>query len=87
MKKAAMNLYQLENKTVDEQFLKGEHIFCDAVLPVENHLAGALKAGARIVVLLSTGKKYMGEVYGFEYQIRNKHAEGKVEITRYPKPA
>lgn len=70
---------------MDELFLKGEPVVCKAVLTTADHSAGVLEIGERIVILLSTGKKYMGEVQSFDFRNNGKFVEGKLEIVRYPK--
>jgi hypothetical protein len=76
-----MKTYQLENKDADERFLKGESIQCPAVMPV----TGLLNPGDRLVILLSNGKKYMGEITNFDHTIKGNHAEGSLQIIRYPR--
>jgi hypothetical protein len=75
--------YQLENKSMDVAFLEGKPVLCDAVIPVSEYERGLLTVGERIVVLLSTGKKYMAEVISFAYRERGSLLEGKLEIMRY----
>lgn len=80
-----MNAYKLDDKEMDKCFLKGDPVICKAVITLSDHASGALKAGEKIVVLLSTGKKYMGEIQNFNFINSNKYLEGRLEIVRYPK--
>lgn len=80
-----MNFYQLENKNIDANFLSGKPVLCDAVITVSDYSSGMLKAGERIVVLLSSGKKFMGEINSSTFKMRGNLAEGKLEIVRYAK--
>jgi hypothetical protein len=76
-----MKTYQLDSNETDKLFLGGESIQCPAVLPV----ADMPKPGERLVILLSNGKKYMGEIRDFDHTISGGHAQGKLRIIRYPK--
>lgn len=78
-----MNAYKLDDAAMDQAFLQGEIVFCQAV--VREAEAINLKNGERIVVMLSNAKKYMGEVLSFTSKIRNGNAEGKLEIIRFPR--
>jgi hypothetical protein len=78
-----MNTYQLDDKTMDDQFLSGKPVACPAVVPAKQ--TEHIQQGQRIVVLLSNGKKYMGEVLVHRYSVRNGVAEGVLEIIRYPR--
>lgn len=80
-----MNAYKLDDRTMDKSFLSGDPIWCDVVLPIADQNSAMLEKGQKIVVLLSTGKKYMGEVVNFDFMRLNKHIKGKLEIIRYPK--
>lgn len=82
---ADMNSYQLENKTMDEDFLNGKTVNCNAVIPVSGYESGMLKEGERIVVLLSIGKKFMGKIMRSSFEKRGNLTEGKLEIIRYTK--
>lgn len=62
-----MNLYKLESKSIDEDFLNGIPIECIAMISVQDYHAGLIKEGDKIVVMLSNGKKYMGKVTGFTF--------------------
>jgi hypothetical protein len=78
-----MNAYQLENKTMDALFLDGKAVTCPAV--IDQKETGVLKEGMRLVILLSNGKKYMGEVTRYTYSVQKGHAVGALEIIRYPR--
>src|SRR5688500_15021335 len=84
-KKNTLYLVKLESKSSDEDFLNGSTVTCDAVIPSSQHQSGVLKEGERIVVLLSNGKKYMGEISSFQYQVKDNRHEGKLELKRYSK--
>jgi hypothetical protein len=79
-----MNAYQLDDKVTDQDFLEGKIVRCKAA--VKEAEATALIAGKRIVILLSSQKKYMGEVVSFHYQIKKGFAEGTMELIRFPRP-
>ncbi len=77
-----MDFYKLDNKEMDEKFLKGISVSCQAVIREEDHLAGKLREGSRIVIMLSNGKKYMGLVEKFSGKTINGFAEGELVIVR-----
>jgi hypothetical protein len=78
-----MNTYQLDDKVMDQKFLSGETVKCKAVIREQE--TDQYKAGTRIVVLLSTGKKYMGEVTDFTWQLQRGYAEGMLTLIRFPR--
>jgi len=73
-----MDYYKLENKEMDETFLKGLQVTCKAVIPEKDYLGDKLKEGSPIVVMLSNGKKYMGQVVGFSGKTLNGFAVGEL---------
>jgi hypothetical protein len=77
-----MNTYQLDDKTMDLDFLSGKPVKCKAVIREQD--TAQLGTGRRIVVLLSNGKKYMGEITDFTCQIRQGYAEGVLTLIRFP---
>lgn len=82
-----MNFYKLDNRSTDDNFLKGNTIQVNAVISMQDYKAGLVKAGDRIVVMLSNGKKYMGNVVTVEFSARdNKNVEGILEIIKYEPP-
>lgn len=79
-----MNLYKLESKSIDEDFLNGIPIECIAMISVQDYHAGLIKEGDKIVVMLSNGKKYMGKVTGFTFSSDDKNAfVGVLGIIKY----
>lgn len=76
-----MKTYQLDNKETDKLFLAGENVQCPAVMVVTD----MPKPGERLVILLSNGKKYMGEIIDFDHSIKGDHAEGQLRVIRYIK--
>ena len=77
-----MDFYKLDHKEMDEKFLQGMPVSCQAVIREEDHLAGKLKEGSRLVVMLSNGKKYMGQVETFFSKTLNGFVEGELVIVR-----
>jgi hypothetical protein len=78
-----MNTYQLDDKATDQEFLDGKTVRCKAT--VKESDSAALTNGSRIVVLLSNGKKYMGEIVSFTYTVKKGHADGTMELIRFPR--
>ena len=81
-----MNIYRLDSKQMDEAFLKGEDVLCEAAVAYKDLSSGMMGEGERIVIALSNGKKYMGKIKGFEYTLVNEVAVGKLKVIRYPAP-
>ena len=77
-----MNSYQLDNKDIDQDFLSGLTVLCKAVLTKADVEANRIKAGDKIVVMLSNRSKYMGKVVNFRYRVTNGRAIGFLEITK-----
>lgn len=78
-----MNSYQLDDKCMDEAFLKGEVVVCGAVIKAGDYNAQKIKPGDAIVVLLSTRAKYSGKVVNFiPDETRGNYILGKLEILR-----
>jgi hypothetical protein len=75
-----MNLYQLESKEMDMNFLRGEVVMCTAIL--KDELLKNIKAGDKIVVQLSNRSKYMGVIKSLDFTTRNGMATGSFEISR-----
>ena len=76
-----MKTYRLDNKETDKLFLAGESVHCPAVTLVTE----IPNPGERLVILLSNGKKYMGEIIAFDHSIEGIHAQGQLRIVRYVK--
>jgi len=77
-----MNYYTLNNKVMDNDFLNGKSIYCNAVLPLTEFTQGRIKEGGKIVVKLSNGRKYMGSVVSFRHTIKKDIVEGELEILK-----
>ena len=77
-----MNVIKLPSKTIDNLFLEGETIACDAVIPVKDLNKGIVNEGQKIVVLLTNRKKYMAKVSAFSYTIVNDYAQGKLYLKK-----
>lgn len=69
---------------MDREFLDGKPVLCDAAIRASEYLSGVLKENEKIVVMLSNGKKYMGQVIRFNHRMQDDYAIGKLEIVRYP---
>jgi hypothetical protein len=78
-----MNSYQLDDKVMDQDFLKGMPVSCKAVVLHTDVKKNNLKAGDRIVVLLSNRAKYMGIIRSVRFETKEKFAECLLEIVRY----
>jgi hypothetical protein len=77
-----MDYYKLDNSDMDEKFLKGDPVNCSAVIREEDFLVGKLHKGSPIVIMLSNGKKYMGQVEKFTYQTFKGCASGQLVVLR-----
>lgn len=77
-----MNAIELTSKPMDNLFLEGETVSCDAVIPVPDLNKGVLNEGQKIVVLLSNRKKYMAKISSFSYEIVEGYAQGKLYLKR-----
>jgi hypothetical protein len=75
-----MNLYQLESKEMDVNFLRGETVKCNAAL--KDELLKNIKPGDKIVVQLSNRSKYMGVIKSLDFTTRNGMATGSFGISR-----
>jgi hypothetical protein len=75
-----MNCYQLESKEMDQAFLIGEVVICEAALPIES--LGTLKEGDKIVIQLSNRSKYMGTIRKLHFAVNGKMATGHMKIVR-----
>jgi hypothetical protein len=78
-----MNAYQLDDKIMDQEFLAGKPVQCKVV--VKEPESARMTAGVRMVVMLSNGKKYMGEIVSFTYTVKKGHADGLLELIRFPR--
>jgi hypothetical protein len=82
-----MNIYKLDRKSTDENFLGGNLIQCNAMISVQDYEAGLIKAGDKIVVMLSNGKKYMGNVVRVTvFANGSEKMEGILEIIKHEPP-
>lgn len=78
-----MNYYKLDNKSADENFLKGDVIQCKAVISAMEYSSDLIKEGDKIVVMLSTGQKYLGYIFNFTFLSRDdKTHEGVLDIIK-----
>lgn len=79
-----MNVYTLDDKTMDAAFLRGETVVCRAVLSAEEQAQNILRAGDPLLVLLSTGSKYKGILKKFTFiSAIGGRALTELEIVRY----
>jgi hypothetical protein len=78
----AVNTYQLDNVSMDQDFLKGIPVFCKAVVTQSDLDNNLVKEGDKIVVQLSNRSKYMGRIKSFRYNFINGHAVGQLEIIK-----
>lgn len=77
-----MDYYKLDNSDMDEKFLKGNSVTCSAVISKEDFLAGKLREGSAIVIMLSNGKKYKGQIEKFTYTTFKGYASGQLVLVR-----
>jgi hypothetical protein len=76
-----MYIYQLDNKTKDDAFLKGETLDCPAVLSSEK--LKELQPSAGIVIQLSNKSKYKAIIKAIQFiETENGIAEGFFQIAR-----
>lgn len=73
-----MNYYQLENKSVDEQFLNNRSVRCRVAITEQD----MLQAGQELLVMLSTGAKYKGKITVVDVIAIGNRAIGEIEIVR-----
>jgi|GEM_PF-3457236 len=55
-----MNSYTLDDKVMDNAFLKGETVTCRAVLTPRQQQQDPLLEGTSLLIILSNGRKYKG---------------------------
>lgn len=73
-----MNYYQLENKTMDEQFLENSSVRCRVAITAKD----SLQQGQELIVMLSTGAKYKGKITVVDVVAIGSRAIGEIEIVR-----
>ena len=78
----AVNAYKLNDKSQDQNFLSGIPVKGTAVFLRSEFKPDLIEVNARIVILLSNGKKYMGKVTHFTYASKGEIIEGEVEIVK-----
>lgn len=74
-----MYAYRLEDRQQDQQFLSGETVICRAVLKTDR---GVPAPGDLILIQLSTGKKYKGEVVNYSSFQMKEIAAGDLTIRK-----
>jgi hypothetical protein len=77
-----VHFYQLDDKTMDQEFLSGKPVRCRAALQDSAKSVDQVKTGDFILVLLSSGKKYKGKVIRFESFAVKDYAIGELVISR-----
>jgi hypothetical protein len=73
------NVYRLENKEQDVEFLSGKEVHCRAVLEQDKE---RIESGDFILVLLSNGKKYKGKVRQCRFFPVDRIIAGEITIVR-----
>lgn len=73
-----MNYYQLENKTMDEQFLNNRSVRCRVAIAAKD----VLQPGQELIVMLSNGAKYKGKITAVDVVAIGDRAIGEIEIAR-----
>lgn len=73
-----MNYYQLENKTMDEQFLSNRSVRCRVAIAARD----VLQQDQELIVMLSTGAKYKGKITVVDVVAIGNRAIGEIEIVR-----
>lgn len=76
-----MNVYQLEDKATDLDFLAGKGVVCRAAIDARAKDAN-ITAGEVILVLLSNGKKYKGQIREVSFITLNNFSFGELTITK-----
>lgn len=77
-----MNYYTLEDKEADKQFLDGDPVDCKIALSRQQYNEALIKQGDKIVVMLSNGKKYMGNVVSLTFEATGGGFEGVLTIEK-----
>jgi len=77
-----MQVYQLDNKSMDDDFLKGKPVSCRAVIEHAITNDTTLKEGDPVLIILSNGKKYKGRIHGINFFNISNFAVGELEIIR-----
>ncbi|HEX5169467.1 MAG TPA: hypothetical protein VFW11_09850 [Cyclobacteriaceae bacterium] len=77
-----MHFYKLENKEIDRMFLEGSPVSCKAVVPEKDYITGKLEEGTLLVIILSNGKKYKGQIAEFICRVHDGVAEGELKVLR-----
>jgi hypothetical protein len=73
-----MNYYQLENKTMDAQFLNNQSVRCRVAIGAKD----ILQQDEELTVMLSTGAKYKGKITVVDVVAIGDRAIGEIEIVR-----
>jgi hypothetical protein len=73
-----MNYYQLENKTMDEQFLNNRSVRCRVAISAKD----VIEPGQELIVMLSTGAKYKGKITVVDVVAIGNRSIGEIEIVR-----
>ena len=73
-----MNYYQLENKSMDAQFLNKGSVRCRVAIEDKD----VLQPGQDLLVMLSTGAKYKGKITAVDVIAIGNRAIGEIEIVR-----
>ena len=75
-----MNLYQLDSKTTDEDFLNYKPVLCEGLLtPAQLEV---FEVDKKIVIQLSNRKKYMGRVTRISIEKRSNSTAVSFEVVR-----
>jgi hypothetical protein len=72
-----MNIYQFENKEIDQDFLAGKPVICKAAMDKK---PDELNPGDKIVIKLSNRAKYMGRVVSFQSIVEKTVVIGELTV-------
>ncbi len=75
-----MHVYKLDDKKMDEAFLRGIPVTGKAVL--NSKANGSVSPDDTVLVILSNGKKYKGRVTNSSFFRLKDYEVGEIEITK-----
>lgn len=77
-----MNVYHLDSKAMDSDFLKGNPVICKAVFHKNNGDEPSLKVDDAVLIVLSNGKKYKGQISAVNFFSVDHYSVGEFTVIR-----
>ncbi|HYF70271.1 MAG TPA: hypothetical protein VD884_19165 [Ohtaekwangia sp.] len=77
-----MNVYHLDSKAMDSDFLKGNPVTCKAVFNKSNANEPPIKITDAVLIVLSNGKKYKGHITAVNFFTVDHYSVGEFTVIR-----